>query len=223
MPKDATLKHYGPIQLADRIGLERFQLERGQRLELIPAPDRSDGRWSAELVDRLAQHAAEIRTAAGAQSDVGAWRAEELLQERYPTITVHRGTAAELARRGHLPTRGEFKGHTLYCGLALQNGTGLGRRKVQSASTAGQLLNRTASAQALSIRESDFEHLLRAGLLEHSDVAQGPYKGTWTLLYRRADLDRLLRRRSIAWDSVRATPKGARSPLADLPTQKDGS
>lgn len=43
--------------------------------------------------------------------DVGAVRAEEHLAKRF-SMTVHSGTAAELARRGHLPVVGDHKGPT---------------------------------------------------------------------------------------------------------------
>jgi hypothetical protein len=148
--------------------------------------------------------------------DVGSTRAEEHLAERFPTVTVHPGTAAELARRGHLPVVGDYHG-PLYCGLTLERG--MDRRKVASASTAGQLHMRDAAASILGIRPADFEHLLRAGLLTHTDTARSHWKDL-VLLYRQGDLERLLRSRSIDWDDVRNTPKGRRSPLAALPDAK---
>ncbi|MFJ5730985.1 hypothetical protein [Streptomyces paradoxus] len=110
-----------------------------------------------------------IKEALGTLPDVGATRAEEHLAERF-NLVVHAGTAAELARRGHLPVVGEHKGYPLYCGLALENCTD--RRKVARASTAGQLHMRDAAARILGLRASDFDHLIRAGLLAHADTAR---------------------------------------------------
>lgn len=150
--------------------------------------------------------------------DVGANRAEEHLAERF-NMTVHPGTAAELARRGHLSVVGDHKGHPLYCGLALERFTD--RRKVSRASAAGQLHMRDAAARVLGLRASDFDHLVRAGLLTHAATARSGWnKHDVVLLYRQADLDRLARSRRIDWSAVRETPTGRRSPLAALPTQK---
>ncbi|WP_251021244.1 hypothetical protein [Streptomyces sp. ISL-98] len=110
-------------------------------------------------------------------------------------------------------------GHPLYCGLTLENFTD--RRKAERASTAGQLHMRDAAARVLRIRASDFDHLVRAGLLTHAATARSGWnKHDVVLLYRQADLDRLARSRRIDWDAVRVTPEGHRSPLAALPTQQ---
>ncbi|MFD8725636.1 hypothetical protein ACFV2H_48795 [Streptomyces sp. NPDC059629] len=119
----------------------------------------------------------------------------------------------------NLTGNGDHKGHPLYCGLTLENLTD--RRKVARASTAGQLHMRDAAAKLLGIRESDLDHLVRAGLLTHAATARSSWnKHDVVLLYRQADLDRVSRSRRIDWAAVRATPKGRRSPLAALPTKK---
>ncbi|MFJ2217774.1 hypothetical protein ACIQVO_36870 [Streptomyces sp. NPDC101062] len=65
-----------------------------------------------------------------------------------------------------------------------------------------------------------FEHLLRAGLLTHSETTISTWhKHTVVRLYRQADLDRVLRSSRIDWTAVRATPKGSQSPLAKLRTR----
>jgi hypothetical protein len=213
----STLKTYGPLQFPDRAGLTLWQFARAQRLGLIPAPDVADDRWSAVFDDAVARIDA-IRQAVGTMPDIGATRAEEHLAERFH-ITVHPGTAAELSRRGHLPVVGDHKGHPLYYGLTLEKFTD--RRKVQRASAAGQLHTRDAAAQTLGIRPSDFDHLVRAGLLTHADTARSGWnKHDIVLLYRQADLDRVARSRRIDWAAVRATPKGHRSLLAALPNQQ---
>ncbi|MFF1716522.1 hypothetical protein [Streptomyces sp. NPDC058268] len=211
-----ALTTYGPLQFPDRVGLEVWQFERAQRLGLIPKPDTKGGRWSAEVFDAALSRIDSIKQATGTLPDLGATRVEQHLAERF-SMTVHPGTAYELARRGHLPVRGEFHGHPLYCGLALEHLRD--RRKVERASTAGHLLMRDAAAKALGVREADFGHLVRAGLLRHAATAEGWFHSE-VRLYRQADLDRLLRSRRIDWSAVKATPKGSRSPLAALPTRK---
>jgi hypothetical protein len=210
------LKSYGPLQFPNRAGLHLWQFERAQRLGLIPGPDVNGERWSRAVFEDAIARIDTIREATGTLPDVGATRAEQHLADRF-SITVHSGTAAELARRGHLPVRGEYCGRPLYCGLALE--TFRDRRKVQRASTAGCLHTRDAAAKLLGVRESDFDHLVRAGLLTHAEIVEGRHH-TLVRLYRRADLDRLLRSRRIDWRAVHATPRGHRSPLAALPTRK---
>ncbi|WP_333745715.1 hypothetical protein [Streptomyces sp. IBSBF 2950] len=212
----AKLPSYGPLQFPDRLGLSVPQFERAQRLQLVPEPDVPGGRWSAAVFDDAATRIDAIREAVGTMPDIGATRAEEHLATRFH-VTVHPGTAAELARRGHLPVVGSHKGHDLYCGLALERG--LDRRTVARASAAGQLHMRDAAAAILGIRDADLAHLVRAGLLTHADTARSHWKDL-VLLYRQGDLDRLARRRSIDWDAVRNTPHGRRSPLAALPDAK---
>ncbi|MFI9587816.1 hypothetical protein ACIHCQ_39830 [Streptomyces sp. NPDC052236] len=214
----SSLKTYGPLQFPDRAGLTLWQFARAQRLGLLPGPDVAGDRWSAAVFDDAITRIDAIKQAVGTMPDVGATRAEEHLAERF-NMTVHSGTAAELARRGHLPVVGDHKGNTLYCGLTLENLTD--RRKVERASAAGQLHMRDAAATILGIRESDLDHLVRAGLLTHAATARSSWnKHDVVLLYRQADLDRVTRSRRIDWRAVRATPKGRRSPLAALPTQK---
>ncbi|UZI34007.1 hypothetical protein [Streptomyces sp. VB1] len=122
------LSSYGPRQFADRIGLSEWQFDRALRLELIPVAD-AGGRWSAAVFNEVLPCLDTVRTAVGTIPDVGAARAEQHLGERFG-ITVNPGTAAELSRRGHLPGRGDYRGHTLYCGLALEAFTD--RRKVEA-------------------------------------------------------------------------------------------
>lgn len=211
----SKLKTYGPLQFPDRADLTLWQFDRALRLGLIPGPDAAGGRWTAVVLDDTLTRIDAIRHAVGTMPDVGAVRAEDHLAGRFH-MTVHSGTAAELARRGHLPVVGDHKGHTLYCGLTLERFTD--RRKVARASTAGQLHMRYAAARILELRASDFEHLVRAGLLTHADTARSGWnKRDIVLLYRQADLNRVTRSRRIDWDAVRATPKGHRSPLAGLP------
>ncbi|MFE7763028.1 hypothetical protein [Streptomyces sp. NPDC057438] len=218
MTTSSALKSYGPLQFPDRAGLARWQFTRAQRLGLIPGPDVASDRWSAAAFNDAVARLDTIRQAVGTMPDVGATRAEEHLADRF-SITVHSGAAAELARRGHLPVRGEYRDRPLYCGLALE--TFRDRRKVERASAAGRLHMRDAAAEVLRVRESDFDHLVRAGLLTYSEIVEGQHH-TQVRLYRQADLDRLARSRRIDWPAVHATPAGRRSPLASLPTKSAG-
>ncbi|WP_229841402.1 hypothetical protein [Streptomyces brasiliensis] len=221
MTTTASTLTYGPLQFPHRAGLTLWQFTRAQRLGLIPGPDVTGDRWSAAVFDDAVARINAIRQAVGTMPDVGATRAEERLAERFD-IPVHPGTAAELARRGHLPAAGDHKGHPLYCGLTLEKFND--RRKVQRASAAGTLHIRDAAAQVLGIRASDFDHLVRAGFLTHADTARSGWnRHDVVLLYRRADLDRVARSRRIDWEAARATPKGHRSPLAALPTQQQAT
>lgn len=210
-----TPTSYGPIQFRDRIGLTEWQFERALRLDLIPPASR-DGRWSTAVFTDVSNRLDALREQVGTLPDVGAARAEEHLAERLG-IAVNPGTASELARRGHLPVRGAYKRHTLYCGLTLERFAD--RRKVQRASRAGHLHTREEAARLLGVRAADFDHLLRAGLLTHAETTTSMWhKHVVVRLYRQADLDRVLRSSRIDWDTVRATPAGHRSPLAKLPT-----
>jgi hypothetical protein len=212
-----ALSSYGPRQSADRLDLSEWQWDRGRRLGLIPAPDHNGHRWSAPVFDALASRIEEIRPQLGTLPDLGAGRAEDHLADRFPGLTIHRGTAAELHRRGHLPVRGDYRGHPLYCGLALE--AFRDRRKAERASAAGRLHMQDAAAAELGIRKSDLDHLIRAGLLTHSEMTEG-WHHTVVRLYRQADLDRLKRSSRIDLDAVRATPKSHRSLLAALPTAR---
>ncbi|MFI9311246.1 hypothetical protein [Streptomyces triculaminicus] len=210
------LASYGPRQFGDRIGFSEWQFERALRLDLIPPADQG-GRWSAAAFNEVGSRLDAVCAAVGTIPDLGAARAEAHLAERFD-ITVNPGTAAELSRRGHLPARGDYKGHTLYCGLTLENFTD--RRKVERASRAGHLHTRDEAARILRLRAADFDHLLRAGLLTHSETTVSSWhKHTVVRLYRQADLDRVLRSPRIDFEAVRATPKGRPSLLAALPTR----
>ncbi|MEV0278616.1 hypothetical protein AB0I22_19845 [Streptomyces sp. NPDC050610] len=103
----ATLKNYGPRQFGNQLGLTEWQFERALRLGLIPATSQ-DGRWSAAVFNEVVARIGTIREQVGTVPDVGAARAEAHLAERLG-ITLNPGTAAELARRGHLPVRGNSR------------------------------------------------------------------------------------------------------------------
>jgi hypothetical protein len=207
--------------MGDRLGLARFQVERALTAGLIPPPARAGGRWSASVVDDLANRADEIRAAVGAVPDLGAGRAAEELSARLG-IEVTADAVVELAARGLIPVVGEYKGCPLYCGRTVERITDT--RAVAAAVRDGELLTAAEAAARLGIRRSDFDHLVRAGLLEPvtygRSVFQRRREAPNVPLYRAGDLTSLLARDGIDWDAVRSTPKGFHSPLAKLPTME---
>ncbi len=207
----------GPVQLAEFLGLERFQVERAARSGDIPAPDRAGGRWSAAVADVLFARAHEIAEAAGYVPDYGAVRmAEELT--RLLDVEIWADGVEEMARRGLLPVAGYFKGHVVYDGRAAETFTDA--QAAIDAQRAGELRTADESAAYLRIRRADLDHLTRAGLLAPSRYGRGPWDRkdeTSVPLYRAGDLDDLAARADIDWDAVRQTRRGQRSPLAALP------
>jgi hypothetical protein len=213
----------GPVQLAEFLGLERFRVERAVRSGDIPAPDRSGGRWSADVADELFTRAHAIAEAAGYVPDYGAVRmAQELA--RLLEVEIWADGVEELARRGLLPATGCFKGHTVYDGRAAEAFTDA--QAAVDAQRAGELRTAEESAGYLRIRRADLDHLTRAGLLAPSRYGRGPLDrkdGASVPLYRTGDLDDLTARADVDWDAIRQARKGQRSPLAALPTAEAGN
>ena len=209
-------RDFGPVQLADHLGLARWQLDRALAGGLIPGPDRPRRRWPAAAADTALAGIEAIRAAAGTIPDVGAVRAAEILSGRLGfAMTADR--AGELARRGLLPVTGSYKDHALYDGRALDAFTD--HVAAASAAWAGQLRTAGQAAAYLKVRRSDLAHLTRPGILrparygrpawDRRDEASVP-------LYRTGDLDALAARPDIDWAAVRATPPRHRSPLAAI-------
>lgn len=213
----------GPVQLAEFLGLERFQVERAVRSGDIPAPDRSGGRWSAGVANELFARAHEIAEAAGYVPDYGAVRmAQELA--RLLDVEIWADGVEELAHRGLLPVAGSFRGHAVYDGRAAEAFTDA--RAAADAQRAGELRTADESAAYLRVRRADVDHLTRAGLLAPSRYGRGPWdhKDEASVpLYRTGDLVGLAARADIDWDAVRQAIKGHRSPLAALPTAGSAS
>ena len=116
-------RDFGPVQLADHLGLARWQLDRALAAGLIPGPDRPRGRWSAAIADTALAVIGAICAAAGPVPDLGAVRAAEVLSGRLGLVVTADG-AGELARRGLLPVTGYCKDHAVYDGRALEAFTG---------------------------------------------------------------------------------------------------
>ena len=204
----AARQDYGPVQLADYLGLARWQLDRALGDGLIPGPDRPRGRWSAQIAEAALAGIEAIRAAAGPVPDLGAVRAAEILSGRLGFGITADGVE-ELARRGLLPVTGYYKDYALYDGRALDAFTD--HLAAGSAAWAGQLRTAGQAAAYLKIRRSDLGHLTRPGVLRPVKYGRGPFdrRGQASVpLYRTGDLDALAARPDIDWAAVRATPPG---------------
>lgn len=216
----SLLTKFGPVQLAQFLGLARWQLDRALAGGLIPGPDTPRGKWSAKAAGEAAARLTEIRAAVGGIPDLGAVRAAEVLTGRLG-IPVTADGVTELARRGLMPVAGDYKGFPLYDGRALE--IFADASAAAEATRAGRLRTFMQAAAYLHIRRADLDHLIRAGLLTPAGWGHGPFDRRDTRsvpLYRTRDLDEageVVTAAGIDWDTVRATAKGRRSPLARLP------
>jgi hypothetical protein len=213
----SLLREYGPVQLAEFLGLGRWQLDRALTDGLIPGPDTRSGKWSSAVARDAAARLTDIRAAVGGIPDLGAMRAADVLTQRLGTPVTSDGVT-ELSRRGLIPVAGHYKSFALYDGRALEAFTDASA--ATQANRAGRLRTAGEAAEYLRIRRADLGHLIRAGLLTPAGWAHGPFDRRDTRsvpLYRTADLDTIAARPGIDWDAVRATPRSRRSPLADLP------
>ena len=209
-------RDYGPVQLADHLGLARWQLDRALADGLIPGPARPRGRWSAAVAEAAWTDIGVICAAAGSVPDVGAVRAAEVLSGRLGLVVTADGVE-ELARRGLLPITGYYKDHALYDGRALEAFTDTAT--AGDATWGGHLRTAGQAAAYLRIRRSDLGHLTRPGILRPARHGRGPFdrRGQASVpLYRTGDLDALAARPDIDWAAVRATWPGRRSPLAAI-------
>ncbi len=217
------LKHYGPQQFPDRLGLPRSVFDRAVRDGLIPAPA-STGRWPANTVEAALANLAAIKTAVGTQPDVGAVRAAEVLSARFG-IDVEPDSLLELDRHGHIPQIGEHKGHRLYDGRALERFDD--RDALERAMRDGRLLNRDEATAHLGIRRSDFDHLVRGNWLEPVTWVRSGWQRRRAQpsvpLFRFGDLEVILTHPAIDWDEVRRTPPGRPSTLARIGRGPTGS
>lgn len=118
-------KSYGPIQLGQAVGLERWQVQRGLWQGLIP-PAGDSGRWTQEQADDVAARHEDIVAVLGMHPGYGGWRAADMLQAALGDVPaapdeeglvpgeVWNMDVETLAARGVLTAVGTFKGHTLY-------------------------------------------------------------------------------------------------------------
>lgn len=203
-----TRRDYGPVQLGDRLGLQRFHLDRAIAQGQIPAPDRAGGRWSAAVVETAVAWAGQIRAAVGLVPDLGAARAAELLTERFG-IPVPADVLVELDRHGLVPQVGTYRGYALYDGQALESFTD--RTALQRALVAGRLCTAEQVAEDLRVRRSDVEHLIRAGWLEPVTHVHS----RWQPRRRRPRVARTGPETSMSWPTIppsTGTPSGPPRP-----------
>ncbi|MEU4390186.1 hypothetical protein [Kribbella sp. NPDC023855] len=206
---------FGPVQLARHLDLWEFQVARAVRRGLIPGPDLGS-RWSAGLVEEFEPLANEIGAEVGSLPDMGATRAARELAERFG-CEVTADAVFELGRREVLAITDFYKGNPLFDGGAIERFAVL-----EEAISAGRCVTADEAAAQLRIRRADFDHLVRAGLVEPSRWVRSGWQRRRdepeVALYRVVDLDALLTAPGIDWAGVRATAPGRRSPLAALPT-----
>ncbi|MGW7516607.1 hypothetical protein ACWGJ2_13545 [Streptomyces sp. NPDC054796] len=106
-------RSFGPYQLAGRLGLENWQIGRGQQKGVVPPPDVDGKRWSEAVADMLAGRVEEIRATVGDHPGVGSVKAAEHLASR-TGLEVDRVDVQALAGRGLLEPVGTFKEHPMY-------------------------------------------------------------------------------------------------------------
>lgn len=215
-------RDYGRLQAATRLGLAAFQVDRAVAAGLIPAPTGS--RWPAAVIDEAVARIDAIVAVVGTIPDLGAVRAAVILTDRLGVI-VTADAVVELARTGLLPEAGDYRGHTLYDGRALQAFTDTAA--LARAARDGQLLTRAEAADRLRVRRVDIEHLLAAGLLKVAGWRLSSWQSRRARpevpLLRAGDLDVLLADPRIDWPAVRAAKPGRPSPLRHLTTTGTGA
>jgi DNA polymerase III epsilon subunit-like protein len=113
-----ALKHYGPLQLAARLGLAEWQFDAALHQGLIPRPDVDGRRWSAALAHPLADQVTAIVAAVGAEHPIGGHRAAARLADR-TGLDVDRPDIEALVDGGLLSACDDFKGWPLYDPRAL--------------------------------------------------------------------------------------------------------
>jgi hypothetical protein len=138
---------YGRDELAERLRLARWQIDRAVRLGLIPGPDVAGRRWSAEAVAPLTRRRARLAERIGSVQDHGATTAADVLRgllaeqlgeqgddgttanENGPARgwlgeqldgSITPATVRELHELGKLPQVGDWKGWPIYCGRTLE-------------------------------------------------------------------------------------------------------
>ncbi len=226
--KQSEKTTYDIDQFRRLLDVPEWMLERAVRLGLVPAADvpasvtTYEG-WSQELVDAAVADRERILAGCGDWPDYGAVRAAEILAERFGLVPgdLDANVVLELARTDVIPHVGWFKKYPVYCGRARE--LFQDREALDRARTEGQLFQRGGAAKQLGIRDSDFDHLLRAHWIEPASYAfsrhQSRRAGPSVPLFRQGDLQVLLQHPGIDWDAVRSTPRGRPSALANLTTK----
>lgn len=217
----ARLTHYYEDQLAGRLRLPIAVFRSARHAGAIPEPAEG-GRWTREQADTMKARVDEIEAAGGSPIS-GQW-ACRLLEERL-------GLEPDSLRVFHIL---RLIDRRLLHQLAssAEAGTIVSGHLVDRAAKHPDIRHMLAedtplgpdqSAARLSIRRSDWDHIVRAGWVHPAQwvsVQFGTSKAgaVDVPLYRTADVDAVpAAHPEIDWDAVRATPKGRRSPLAKVP------
>lgn len=107
---------YGPLTLADAVGLERWQFERAKTAGMLPTPGHTQG-WLPEQIDQVRELVPAILERFGTKHPIGASRCAEQLGERLG-LEVDNADIHTLNAAGHLTLAGTFykrgKNHRLY-------------------------------------------------------------------------------------------------------------
>lgn len=111
--KAAPGRSFGPVQLAQWLGLKSWQVPRAVQHGVISPPDVDAKRWSYAVAQTLPDRVEEIRAAVGDHPGLGSIKAAEHLSLRLER-EVERVDVQALADQGLLRPRGEFKGHPMY-------------------------------------------------------------------------------------------------------------
>lgn len=206
-------------QLVAAMGWSPQRFDDAMALQLLPDPDvsrpqRLGLRWSPPAVRGLVKRRDELNTALD-MGMLGASSLAGVMTERL-SVDVDASTVAELSRLGYIPRSGKFKGYDLYAVWAAVRSTIL--PALEQAKVNGRLRNADGVAEALGVRRSDVDNLVRLGWLKPARMADNPYNGDTGAvpLYRHVDVAGLLMYAGIDWEAVRATPRGKRSPLVKL-------
>jgi hypothetical protein len=111
-PKDKG-RTFGPIQLANWLGLKQWQINYAQARGLIPCPDIDDRRWSETLAKTLPDRVEEIRAAVGDHPGYGSVNAARYLAT-HSGLEVERADVHALVGLGLLRPVGEYRGNPMY-------------------------------------------------------------------------------------------------------------
>lgn len=111
MPAPITRDDYSVHQLADHLGLARWQMRLGREHRLLPEPDREGERWSAELAAEL--DGRRVIAQFGTEPPIGSARAATRLAARVG-IDVDRPDIAVLVAHGELRVISTFRGYPVY-------------------------------------------------------------------------------------------------------------
>lgn len=105
----STRRYFGPLVLADEIGLARWKFERAKAAGLLPKPGHARG-WLPDQLDEVRQLVPAIVEKFGAEHPVGAGRCADRLGKRLGLgLDVEPTDISTLAEAGHLVVADVFE------------------------------------------------------------------------------------------------------------------